>query len=413
MKKLLGRLRITRLTNIILCLIIVSIMVVPAFSLAHAQSYDDVIAQIQQVRQQLNQLMAIYNSADAATRAQMDAAVASGMQQALNQIYNSMSASDRASLEAECKRLTGYGFAQLMQTGNTVPGLVKVIDILIISLQNMSGTTIPTTVKPPTTTRPTTSIKPTTTTPTTKTSAPPESGIYIGSGKIKLGWVLYGRTDLSEEEAQAIYDGKVNERKATLDKSLATETALRDKHKRQLEAFEKAVKDKNQQALIDSMKSDLTEAKTERTQAATELGTFFLKQFASKVDALEKSMALADVGQGAYDMQSLTMKTERTREDWEKAGKGLAGVLGAVATVGGYTAVGPVAGSAELMADAIYLHLTDRRVGILENSINQTATTTENARNRYQQQIDADNARIAALQQEMSTLTTTKYLDLR
>lgn len=291
------------------------------------------------------------------------------------------------------------------------------VDILISGLENLAGvksTPIPTpqpTPKPQPTPTPKTPVK--TPSPTPKNPTP-DGAIDIGSGQLKLGWVLYGRTDLSEQAAQAIYDGRVKERKAALDKSIAAETERLNKDKLKLAMFEKSLKDKNAQGITSALNSDLADATKERTQAATDLGTFFLKEFTSKASTtFEKAFALNDVATGAYDMQSLTMKTERTQSDWEKAGKGLAGILTAVAGEAGYKVVGPVASSAELLADCIYLHLADARVRGLENSIVQTNTTLQNNTDRLQQQIRMDNERIAALQQERTALIDTSYLDLR
>lgn len=365
------------------------------------------------VQQQLNELLASYQASEPEVRANMDAALAISVKQALQQTYYSLSTTERANLDAESRRLSGYTFTGLLEGASTVPGLVKTVNILISSLENLAG------VPPSTIPTYTTATKTQPATSTTKTATPTKTtyngdAIDIGSGQLKLGWVLYGRTDLSEEAAQAIYDGKVKERQAALDKTLAAQNEKLQKDKLKLEMFEKGLKDKNLQSINSALQSDLTEAKAERTQAASELGKLFLKEALSKSStSLEKVFTLNDVGTGAYDMQSLTMKTERTRSDWEAAGKGLAGILTAVAGEAGYKAVGPWATGTELLADCIYLHLADARVNGLENSINQTNTMLENNRDRLQQQIQMDNERLEAIRREKNTLTNTSYLDLR
>lgn len=124
-----------------LIIILVVLLLSPAFpsNQAKADDYGDLIAQAQAIRQQLAQLLAAYNSMDANGRAMMDAAMAQGAQQALQQIYASLSASDRAYMDAQCRQATGYSMPQLMQASSTVPGMVSTLDLILANLGNLSA----------------------------------------------------------------------------------------------------------------------------------------------------------------------------------------------------------------------------------------------------------------------------------
>ncbi len=121
----------------------------------YAQSpYDEALAELQPIRQQLAEVLAIYQSADAKTRAELDAATASGMQQALKQVYGALPASDRAKLDDELRQMTGYTFPQLFSMASTVPGLVKAVNLLIDSLERLAASQkipLTTPAKPPVT----------------------------------------------------------------------------------------------------------------------------------------------------------------------------------------------------------------------------------------------------------------------
>lgn len=136
----------------ILCLFALLIPMVLMTKPAQAQSlYDDVLAQVQAIRQQLNQLMTTYNSMKPEDRAQMDAAVASSVRQALQQTYVAFSATDRARLDDAMRQATGYTFTQLLQSANTVPSLVNVVNLLANWAENwarQAGGTVTTPLKP-------------------------------------------------------------------------------------------------------------------------------------------------------------------------------------------------------------------------------------------------------------------------
>lgn len=126
--------------------------VTPTSRPVHAQSpYDEALAELRSLRQQLAEVLAMYQSADAKTRAELDAAVARANQQALKQVYGALSASDRAKVDDELRRMTGYTFPQLFSTASTVPGLVRMVNLLIDAFERLAAsqkTPIATPAKP-------------------------------------------------------------------------------------------------------------------------------------------------------------------------------------------------------------------------------------------------------------------------
>lgn len=401
---------------------------------AHSDSAEDVLAQIQPLRQQLAELLATYQSSEPEVRAATDRTLSTYYVPALQKMYNSLPPSDRDAVDDQIRQKTGYTFLQLIQMSSTVPGLVRSLNLLADAVSGLAaGTGASQTKSPATTTKPEQTTK--TTTPaapgTPKESAKPAptsppSGIIgferpsqggavdLSSSqdlKLKLGWVLYGRTDLTDEEAQAIYDAKVKKQVRSLDATLAAATKRLETAERRLKLFEEAGEKAGVQRISNALKDDLKEARNERAEAMKNLGSFFLKEAAGQVSQnLENVLDLTAVGTGAYDMQTLVLKSNRTREDWEKAGNGLVGILTAVSKQAGLKVVGPVAGVAELAADAIYLHLADTRVRVLEDSLAQANVQTEQYRNRLLQQIQMERDRIEAIQREKTLLTSKEYL---
>lgn len=384
---------------------------------AHAQyPYDEILADLQQCRQVMAERLAICNSypfASAKDRAALDAAYASAAQQGLQQAYGLGSATQRDILDEGARRATGYTFLQLVQGATTITDMIRMLDLLISGVQNLvrqlEGTTPTPTLTPSPTPTPTETLSPT---PIPKPTPTLGDVVDDGSGKIKLGWVLYGRTDLSDEAAQAIYDGKVKERIKALDSANAASQSRLATLENKLRKFEEAGKAQDLGKLTQSLRDDLDEAKKERVKALKEFGSFCAKEIAGQMSSgLEKILQLEGVGTGAYDMQTLTMKEQRSREDWEKAGKGLVSIITAASR--GYKLVGPVGAFAGLAAGAIYLHLADERVKVLENSIAQATVKVEENRDRFQHQIDIEKATLESLQREKTQLTTKSYLDLR
>lgn len=403
---------------------------------AHSDSAEDVLAQIQPLRQQLAELLATYQSSEPEVRAATDRTLSTYYVPALQKMYNSLPPSCRDAVDDQIRQKTGYTFLQLIQMSSTVPGLVRSVNLLADAISGLATGRKPAqTTKPPATT-----TKPEQTTKTTTPAAPgtpkesakpaptsPPSGIVgferpsqggavdLSSSqdlKLKLGWVLYGRTDLTDEEAQAIYDAKVKKQVRSLDATLAAATKRLETAERRLKLFEEAGEKTGVQRIINALKDDLKEARNERAEAVKNLGSFFLKEAAGRVsESLENVLDLTAVGTGAYDMQTLVLKSNRTREDWEKAGNGLVGILTAVSKQAGLKVVGPVAGVAELAADAIYLHLADTRVRVLEDSLAQANVQTEQYRNRLLQQIQMERDRIEAIQREKALLTSKQYLE--
>ncbi|MDI6893656.1 MAG: hypothetical protein QME70_03410 [Bacillota bacterium] len=402
---------------------------------AHSDSAGDVLAQLQSLRQQLAQLLAAYRSSEPEARAIMDRSLATGYVPALQKIYNSLPPSDRDAVDDQIRQETGYTFLQLIQMSSTVPGLVRSLNLLADAVSGLAaGTKVSQTRSPATTTtKPEQTTKSKTATAPAKPEEPgkssttsPPSGIIgfeppsqggavdLSSSKdlkLKLGWVLYGRTDLTDEEAQAIYDAKVKKQVRSLDATLGAATKRLETAERRLKLFEEAGEKTGVQRIINALKDDLKEARNERAEAVKNLGSFFLKEAAGRVsESLENVLDLTAVGTGAHDMQALVLKSKRTQEDWEKAGNGLVGVLTAASKQAGLKVVGPVAGVAELAADAIYLHLADSRVRVLEDSLAQANVQTEQYRNRLLQQIQMERDRIEAIQREKTLLTSKEYL---
>lgn len=226
--------------------------------------------------------------------------------------------------------------------------------------------------------------------------------------------MLYGRTDLTDEEAQAIYDRKIDARKQELDASLVVATEGLEKAKRQLEMYEKIIEENDQQKIISTLKEDLAEAKKESEKANEELGILLAKELAKGLGPnIKGAIELWDYGAGIKDILMLVGKTERTPKDWENAGKGLVSVLKAASAVAGLKLVEPVGSVAELAAGVIYLHLADERVTVLESSISQTTVSLENNRRRLQYEIARKKATSESVQRDIMQLTTKTYLDLR
>jgi hypothetical protein len=146
---------VMRLLIVVLCILALLSPTMLVSRQAHAQdSYDDLAVQMQEARQALAELLNLYQSADADTRAVMDSTMAQGAQEALRQTYGSLSASDRAYMDEQFRQMTGYTFPQFIQVSSTIPGLVKAFDLLIGGLQNLSAgeattTTPPAKDKPP------------------------------------------------------------------------------------------------------------------------------------------------------------------------------------------------------------------------------------------------------------------------
>lgn len=302
---------------------------------AHSQSANDVAAQIEPLRQQLAQLLAAYRSSPPEARAAMDRDLATSYVPALRRMYNSLPPSDRAYVDDQFRQKTGYTFLQMIQMQTTVPGMVRALNLLADAVSGLAAGTRPapttkppaTTTKPEQTTKSTTPAapatpkapaKPATTSPSGKTrSEPPSQGGAVDlSGskelKLKLGWVLYGRTDLTDKEAQSIYDGKVKKRVTALDATMSAAKQRLEAAERKLKLFEEAGEKTDLQRITNTMKEDLKEAKIERAEAVKNLGSFFLKEAAGQASKkVENFLDLKDVGIGAYDMQALTLKKER------------------------------------------------------------------------------------------------------
>lgn len=334
-------LRSRRLRLVVLCVLVslgpLALMPKPARS----QPAGDMLAQIQQIRQALVQMLAIYQSAKPEDRAALDRALATSYVPALQRWYNSLSPSDRAAVDAQIRQKTGYTFQQLIQMSSTVPGLVRALNLVVDAISGLAGsakasqTQSPATVtKPEQTTKPTTPAPetpkapakpPTTSPPSDKTgSKPPSNGGAVdlsGTKELKLGWVLFGRTDLTDEEAQAIYDERVKKRVTALDADMAAATQRLEKAKQRLKLFEEAGEKTGLQRIVNALKDDLKEAKNERAEAMKNLGSLFAGETAKKAagKAIKGSEDVLDVlaaGPGAYEVAALAQKANPVSVHW-------------------------------------------------------------------------------------------------
>lgn len=107
---------------------------------AHAQPPQEVLTTaLQQVREQLSQLLEVYQSADAEAQAAIDAATVQAVRQTLQQTYWSLPADDQAQLDHELQQLTGYTWLQLWQGVSTIPELVNAVDLMLNALEDLYG----------------------------------------------------------------------------------------------------------------------------------------------------------------------------------------------------------------------------------------------------------------------------------
>lgn len=427
-------------------IVVLSVLTLVAFALpaagpAHCESIREALAQLEALRQQVNQAMVAYQQAAPEVRAMVNSMMASQYVPALKRWYNALPSGERAALD-KVLRNTGYSFAQLVQMSSTVPGAVKALNLLVDAVEVLYGgkrTVTPSEPKggagsgTPTAAKPggaagssapaqpakqKTAPKPSPTPPPSgaassgplaqRGTAGPEGGTEL---RLKLGWVLFSRTDLTDEQAQALYEQKVKKRMAELDEDLAAAKKRRDSAERKLKLVDEAGEKTGAEKVRKALQEDLQEAKKERSQALKDLGALFLKEAAGKAsEKVESFLDLKDVGTGAYHIEALTLKSNRTREDWEKAGEGLVGILAATSKQAGLKVVGPVATVAELAADAIYLQLADRRVKLLENSLAQN--NAHEYRSRLLQQVRMESDKVKVLEGEKAMLSSGKYLDL-
>jgi len=321
----------------ILCLLIMLIPMVLMAKPAHAQSpYADLEAQLQQLQQQVEQLLATYYSMKPEDRAQVDATMAAVMQQTLRQMYTSMSVTDRANLDEQTRQAMGYTFTQLLQMSSTVPGEAKMIGILSNFLRNYYGLTTPITTKPPTTTPQTT--KPvTTTTPPTRdiTFERPEQGgvvdLTTSSFNLQLRQ-LYGAS--SDEQAREIYDKKVNASKQELNADIAASKSKSAALDSELSDFEKACLAKDYSWLRENEEKNLEKAKDDQIKALGNLllsvpkigdmkGLDALQKWTDplKLFGLDIPEIFATLGTKAASGESLSV------EDWSNIGAAAASLI--------------------------------------------------------------------------------------
>jgi len=349
-----------RLLVTIMCILIVLSPTVLMSKTAHAKSpYDDLYTALKEYRPVWTSLLAEYNSSDVVEREWMDMLKLMqfpDMMTPLLSIPASLSTNDQAKLDDEARRMTGRTFGELVdlafKTETTVPEFVQTLELVYSVVENLSSG-VPPTTKPIKTTPPTTD----------------NTDIALSSEGFKLQLrQLYSVS--SGEEAQKTFDDNLKAAKQELDSSIAVSNEQLNKDKMKLEMYNKIIKEKDQQKIIDSLTKDLTEANNDKEEASQELNTFLLKYLAGKLNHnIEDSIEIWDYGSGLCDILTTITKSDRTREDWEKAGAGVVEVIKYASDIAGFKFVGPTADLFEVSADSIYLHLADKRASALENSI--------------------------------------------
>lgn len=398
-----------------------------------------------QVQQQLEQLLQVYNSATPEQRAQMDAAVAQGMQQALQQVYWSAPADTRAEWDNQTRQATGYTIPQLFQSATTIPGLANAVNALLGALGAPVPVPVPTPSPTPT---PVPTPSPTPPNPEITRQGPLSSaaadGVYIGSGQLKLGWVLFGRTDLSEEDAQALYEQKTQTRKDSLQAALNDADKQLAASKRRLEAFQSSAATKNTQGIRKTLEEDLVDAKRDRLNALKSLGLPLLglgsaggeqgakewlesgaryPTLARDLERLAKGAGTAldiySVGEGGTKLAQFTeiagQKTASgeslSRQDLNLGAEGMVSyVTGTAGLIG--SKIGLPVAAAEALLGGIELGLAQRQVNILENAIGQQSTVLNENLNRFQNEVNIAAERKAYLEQQLNGLNQEgHYLD--
>ena len=90
-----------------------------------------------------------------------------------------------------------------------------------------------------------------------------DGAVYIGSGQLKLGWQLFGRTDMSEEEAAKEYGNRLKAREDALKAQLAEANKGLAQADNRIEKYKEVLASKNDERLAEIRKKDLGEAQEE------------------------------------------------------------------------------------------------------------------------------------------------------
>lgn len=199
--------------------------------------------------------------------------------------------------------------------------------------------------------------------------AAPEDGVPIGSGALKLGWQLYGRTDLDDRAAAELYRSRADARIADLHVQRADAEAERTAWAERRELFDSARAAQNVDRVLDSLREDhayFTEVRRDQTTAAalamTGLGPLGLAgDLVGGVSFGHDSAAFAaTLGRKAGTAERWT------RDDLEAAASLAAGGVGVGATlVGSGVGVGISFGQASIsLAQAAYADYALRQIDL-------------------------------------------------
>lgn len=244
-------------------------------------------------------------------------------------------------------------------------------------------------------------------------SAAESDGVPIGSGKIKLGWVLYGRTDLSDEEAQARYDASVKVRTDALEAEARDSKARLESLQRKSEKFEEAVAAKNPQKTVEVLSSELAEAKEQHARNLRDLGLATAGLIPGRaVEAMSGLSGAAELTRFAARAGEAVAKGDRlTSDDWALAANGLAGNVSAAGAVVGRE-IGLPIGVAQAGFALMNVYGSHLWVRSVENSIDQTTRPLEENRRLLRHQMELEAARQQSIQRQIEGLKQEgRYLD--
>ena|GEM_PF-5685184 len=301
----------------------------------------------------------------------------------------------------------------------------------------------PTVTPIPTTTPTATPIStPTPITPTV-TPSPTESG-YDVTGQPKLGWVLYGRTDMSDEEAKAEYTKRAQGQLKELELAGAAAGDRLASYQNQYDKFKEAVDKQNLQGITQALQSDLDEAKKDRLNAMIGFGLPVAGLATSKeleavyptwakglekiregaepiVDLSSSGVGGWQLGQFANDAKEKIDKGQHLDSgDWRKFAEAIVGLATTFAAkpatvLGVSNPIGMTANVTGAILGGVELALTERRVRIVENSLQQSTIPVEQNRRLLLNRIEMEKARKEAFDRQKALLTENKnrYLDLK
>jgi len=245
-------------------------------------------------------------------------------------------------------------------------------------------------------------------------SAADADGVEIGGGQIKLGWVLYGRTDLTDEEAQQLYRQSVKARTDTLTAEAKGCDAKMETVRQKSQKFEEAVAANNRQGAKDILAADLDEAREQHARNLRELGIATAGLIPGGTgEAVHGVSGTAELAEfAAVAGQKTATGTGLSSEDWGLAANGFASYVSVAGKIAG-TEVGLPIGVAQTGFALMNAYASQRWVRALENGIEQRDQTIQDNRRLLQYQMDLEAARKASAQRQIEGLNAEgHYLDL-